>query len=277
MQLILRAPKRSLAVGAHQTGLFSNATDARLAADATNAHACQPVTVAVLLLNGQPNRVKIFEENRKVLDAIALPALDGSNHSDFMAHWRRSGFRLTPNFNRGWMRSYGAVAATLGHLDALRWQVQHHVSYVLRLEDDMRIIPTSAPFLKKLLCNLTGYLDQQNGTRFSVAHFNFGNGNHRVGAEMYLTSRRGAASELRRICTRGIFDGFDFMTNLQPSTLTVGKKTATQLATMTNRASGKGSYVTKLQHFNLTSLKRESSDWPIGRCLAWSGLTGARR
>ena len=262
-----------LAVVGAQTAIFTNATDARLAADATDSRVCPPVTFAALLLKGQSDRVKIFERNRKVLDMVALPALDGSNHSGFMAYWRRSGFRLTPNFNRGWIRSYGAVSATLGHLNALRWQVENRVPYLLRLEDDMLITPTSVPFLNKLLCNVTGYLDQENGTRFSVAHFNFGNGNHRIGAEMFFTSWKGAASELRRICTRGIYDGFDFMTNLQVSTLIVGKKTATQLAEMTNSASGKGSYVTKLKHFNLTALMKESSDWPVERCLTWSGLT----
>lgn len=265
-------------------------TPTRLAA--SNAvDGCHPVVIGALLLERHPVRVKLFEENSRRVEMVRLPALDGGNHSAFLEFWRQAGFRLNPRPPvRGWMRSYGAVSATLGHLKALRWQVRHQVPFMLRLEDDMRI--RDGPKLLRQLCNYTRLFhpdDDDDGPRgglaadepaaeteaargLRVVHLNYGRGTSNVGAEAYLTSRESAARELRRICERGINNGFDYMTNKQNTTFHIGRAEASLYLAQTNAASGKGSYVMQLTHFNATPLIAESADWPLKRCLRWAGV-----
>eukprot|EP00966_Prymnesium_polylepis_P313112 7234908-Prymnesium_polylepis.1 len=111
---------------------------------------------------------------------------------------------------------------------------------------------------------------------FDVVHFNFGGaGGARVGADVYLTSFEGAASELRRLCKTGITNGFDFMTNGEETVLTVGSAATHALFARKNAPSGGTSVVLTTRHFNyseLEAMRHESALWPTERCLQWAGV-----
>ena len=106
----------------------------------------------------------------------------------------------------------------------------------MRMEDDIWIRgqsaqPAHSPLLARLNCFLTRFLTskrrrawvresnersahaREEFTGFDAIHFHVGPGDIGVGADVYLTSLDGAANELRRMCARGIDNGFDFMSN----------------------------------------------------------------
>mmetsp|Transcript_22562 Transcript_22562/g.71565 ORF Transcript_22562/g.71565 Transcript_22562/m.71565 type:complete len:287 (+) Transcript_22562:152-1012(+) len=262
------------------SSLFGNSSRARQAAAAMNLSKCPPMKAVSILLERAADRTEMLELNRKRMGKMMgrFPALDGSNHTHFEEFWRWLGFRLNPATFRGWMRSYGAVSATLSHLNALRWQVQERLPFLLRLEDDIYIL--DAHFLKGLSCFLTRFLIDRrrlDGERtaglFDVVHFHFGPGPVGVGADAYLTSMEGAANELRRFCARGIYNGFDFMTNTQRhAVLTVGKQTTTSMMRRKNAPTGKGSVVRVMAHMNMSQLRawtNESASWSLSRCMRW--------
>jgi len=269
-------------------------SDAKRAASTVNLSSCPPVAVGAILLERVASRAQNFHRNNRKLNMtlMRLMALDGSNHSDFLKFWRESGVRLNPEIMRGWMRSYGAVSATLSHLEALRLQVHTSMPFLMRLEDDIEILDAS--FLQRLNCHLTLYLKplsrpstesenigvHEEFRGFDAAHFHFGPGPVGVGADVYLTSIRGADSQLRRICKMGIYNGFDFMTNRQARSsqrggirvLHIGKATSIAIFKRQNPPTGKGSIVKGLKHFNLSALRDESANWPPERCMQWAGL-----
>ena len=268
--------------GHRHRSILSNETDAFAAAEAVDLESCPRIAVASLLLDRQAQRLLVLETNRKdVVNVTRLRALDGSNHEAFLKFWRQSRVKLIEGarYTGGWMTSYGAVAATLGHINAMRWQVYHRLPYLLRLEDDILMSHAAdkrvqhAHRYRKLMCYLTRYLKaargDPNGVR--VVHFHWG-GPIGVGADVYLTSLEGAALELRRICSSGIYNGFDYMTNWAYSTMHVAARTSHAFFARTNPPSGKGSYVTQLSHFNLTALMKESARWPLAECLQWAGV-----
>ena len=98
--------------------------DSARAVGMVNMARCPPVAVATLILVRQRERVKILELNRAYAKMTRLRALDGGSRVAFLSYWRSTGIRLAPISRSGWMRSYGAVSATLSHLNALRWQVR---------------------------------------------------------------------------------------------------------------------------------------------------------
>ena len=283
-------------------GVFNKLVHAELAASTVDLQSCPPVTMASILLRRAPERIRVFRRNQRYLKEMNMTmnltwvgALDGSNHTRFREFWRQSGVRFDPSTERGWMRSYGAVSATLSHLNALRWQVHNRLPFVLRMEDDIYFRSTFRPvyasstlFLQRLSCFLTRFLKsaQRRARRvhvapprafagFDVIHFNFGNGGVGVGADVYLSSLEGAANELRHYCTTGITNGFDLMTNHRPNVLHVSKMTTTALFERKNLPSGGGSVVIRTGHLSrddLRAMRHESSLWPLARCLQWAGV-----
>ena len=111
--------------GHRHRSILSNETDAFAAAEAVDLESCPRIAVASLLLDRQAQRLLVLETNRKdVVNVTRLRALDGSNHEAFLKFWRQSRVKLIEGarYTGGWMTSYGAVAATLGHINAMRWQ-----------------------------------------------------------------------------------------------------------------------------------------------------------
>ena len=165
---------------------------------------------SLLLLDRQAQRLLVLETNRKdVVNVTRLRALDGSNHEAFLKFWRQSRVKLIEGarYTGGWMTSYGAVAATLGHINAMRWQVYHRLP-ALRLEDDILMshaadkrVQHAHRYRKLMLPHAVpeaAARGDPNGVR--VVHFHWG-GPIGAGADVYLTSLEGAALELRRICS----------------------------------------------------------------------------
>ncbi len=243
-------------------------------ADSVNLSNCPPQVMASILLENVPTRVELFYKNRLAMQRAGgnmtyFAALDGSNHTKFLEFWRTLGFRLNPKTTRGWMRSYGAVSATLSHLNALRLQVENRIPYLLRLEDDIYIQDPLR--IRQLCCYLNPYLLNDKFRPFNAIHFNMGGmGSPNIGADVYLTSINGARQELRRLCMDGIYNGFDFMVNPQRSTMHVASVTSRILFRRKNAPSGHGSVVTRLKHFKLDLLVNESSNWSFNKCLRWS-------
>ena len=150
-----------------------------------------------------------------------------------------------------------------------------------------------APWLARLNCFLTRFLTskrrrawvresnersahaREEFTGFDAIHFHVGPGDIGVGADVYLTSLDGAANELRRMCARGIDNGFDFMTNKRAQILHVAKTTTTTLFARENKPTGKGSVVATTSHFNVSVLRQmreESAEWTLDTCLRWASI-----
>ena len=77
----------------------------------------------ILLLERVPRRVETFKVNSQKMNLTVFPAIDGSNREVFYNFFFRTGIRYAPETYRGWMRSVGALAATLSHINTLRRQV----------------------------------------------------------------------------------------------------------------------------------------------------------
>ena len=267
--------------GARHPVIFGGTSSPQKTQEIVNAsmvdlRSCPPITVASLLLDRHAGRLRTYDANRRHMNITKLRTLDGSNHSAFMRFWRLSGVRFPAMKHHGWLSSYGAVAATLGHLNALRWQVHNRLPFLLRAEDDIyfRSRHDYSKHLRSFMCFLTRYLTasrDNNERAFRVIHFHFG-GAIGVGADVYLTSLDGAARELRRLCGTGIYNGFDYMANVPNTTLHIGKAGTDAFVKRTNPPSGRGSVVTQLNHFNLSELQQESASWPLERCLRWAGV-----
>ena len=277
----------ALVLSGRLRGVFGgrNTSSALIAASMVAVERCPPMLIGPILLERVPARVAIFESNKRLLESAggamtSLPALDGSNATRFLEFWRASGYRLAAGTKkaRGWMRSYGAVSATLSHLDAMRGQLSRRVPYLLRLEDDIHIV--NASLVRALGCFATRYLRTSEAAArgndaafggFDAIHFNFGGpGGMSVGADVYLTSIAGARAQLRRLCTTGIYSGFDFMTNKDLGVLHVATTATRLLFRRQNAPTGKGSVVKGLRHFNYSELRDESAGWGVGRCMQWS-------
>jgi hypothetical protein len=267
--------------------IFDNLEAARAAAQSMDLQSCPNITYATMLLNTSRMRVELFDAHSTFLNLTKLPAVNGQNHEVVQELYQSAGFRLDPDgFGgmRGWMRNYGSLACTLGHLSSLRWQLHHRVSFMLKFEDDLIINRHHLDLLRRLNCYLTRFLKGSHSAQYAdgymmqghpikygsynMVHYHLGDGGIGVGGEAYLTSLAGAEATLRAICKTGILNGFDFMVNLRPETLHTLK--AVSLALFRKGKSSGNGEIRNTSFYNGYEWRNASRNWPLQRCIDWS-------
>ena len=263
--------------------IFSDASDAQDTASTIDLTKCPPVLMATMLLSNVTRRVQMFAQHQKLVNLTRLPAFDATDHELILGIWRATGVRHNPpgtDSFLGFQRSYGGLACVLAHTNALRWQVANRVPFMLRMEDDLIIMPKTIRFQQQLSCLLTRYLKGGRMTQFSVEerrirrygvydsiHYNLGTGGPNLGSEAYLTSLEGAENTLRFLCEKGVFSGADFIFNPRNTTLHVGKKTSKLIFVNSPRGAAAGGHIKTTGHFDASAWKKESAEWPLKRCM----------
>ena len=164
--------------------------------------ACPVARHVVLQLPRAVERRKLFEENRAALreigvDLEVMQAVDGLQHAAVLQTFRDLGIRYVKQHPKQ-LRSFGALACSLGHLRRLLWQVRMGVPLMLAMEDDVRVVNASR--FAMLVCYGGKFMQTQ--PMFNLVRFGYN-------SELYLIGLEAAKQILRSYCVRGIHDNID--------------------------------------------------------------------
>ena len=119
---------------------------------------CPRIQHATILIRGARGREALYFRNQLAINEtiVRVDAVDGANANATLAYWRELGIRFVKQTTNA--HSWGAFAASLSKVKAIRHQVENEIAFQVVLEDDS-LIRNRELWLHRILCWGAVFLD----------------------------------------------------------------------------------------------------------------------